>query len=124
MTRRIVVLGGPRTGKTTYAATLSDRVRHTDDAAGLGWSEASAEVAGWMAHEGPWVIEGVAGARALRKALSASTERPCDRVVVLSEPWVDLTSGQRTMTKGCATVFAEIREELISRGVEVEIRKR
>ena len=124
MTRRIVVLGGPRTGKTTYAATLGGRVRHTDDAMDLGWSEASAEVARWMVQDGPWVIEGVAGARALRKALATSTERPCDRVVVLSDPWAELTSGQRTMTKGCVAVFAEIRAELLARGVEVETRKR
>lgn len=85
----------------------------------MGWSEASAEVARWMAESGPWVIEGVATPRALRKWLKANpgAATPADRIVWLDRPFEKLSPGQETMTKGVATVWREVLPELQRRGV-------
>ena len=122
---RIIIAGGPRTGKTTLATQILQAdgfpVRSTDDLIGkLGWSEASAEVAEWFDDPGPWVIEGVAAARALRKWLGAHpTGSPCDAIVYLSVPKVDRTPGQNAMAKGCDTVWNEVRPSLVARGVKI-----
>jgi len=65
---RILVAGGPRTGKTSFAEELGKGlnlgVRHTDDLIGAyAWSAASSEVATWLEEPGPWIIEGVARRR-------------------------------------------------------------
>lgn len=119
-TERIAIGGWPRTGKTTLAGHLGPLVRHTDDVIDLGWSEASAEVARWMTEPGPWCIEGVAVARALRKALEADPGAPCDRLVWLTSPFVDLTDGQASMGRGCDTVLDGIIDELVRRGVTID----
>lgn len=119
---RIVIGGGPRTGKTTLAdqSFPPELVRHTDDLIDLGWSEASEAAAAWMAEPGPWVIEGVAAVRALRKALEASPEAPCDKLVWLRHPHEVLVKGQASMMKGCETVLAQIVDELERRGVVID----
>ncbi len=121
-TTRVVIGGGPCTGKTQLsmhvASVLGVTARHTDDLIGhLDWSGASEEVSRWMAEPGPWVIEGVATVRALRKALTASPAAPCTILHWLSGPFEPLTKGQLSMTKGCDTVLAGIRPELEARGV-------
>lgn len=118
-TMRIAIAGGPRCGKTTLAETLG-AARHTDDLIERGWSEASALTATWFDEPGPWIIEGVAVPRALRKWLAANPEgRPCDVVHWLGAPRVPLTDGQVSMFKGCAKVWGEIVGELQRRGVEI-----
>ena len=96
-------------------------VQHTDELVGvLDWSEASDEVARWIRTPGPWVIEGVAAVRALRKAILAfPTEKPCEVLYLLERPWVPLGKGQETMAKGCATVWSEIAERVLRLGVTV-----
>lgn len=161
---RIVILGGPKTGKTTMAAQLFERVRcncktpprvidgrtygmharecdawlpedirlrHTDDlieqCKHLGrdaWSEASRIASTWLDEPGPWIIEGVAMARALRKWREAHPgERPpVDRVIRLTTPHVELVKGQAAMAKGEETVWREIVMWLIDSGVLVDAR--
>lgn len=73
-----------------------------------------------MAEPGPWCIEGVAAVRALRKALAARPgERPCDRVLYLTEPKAEQTRGQAAMGKGSDTVWREVAPMLRALGVEV-----
>jgi len=133
---RIVICGGPRTGKTTLATDLWEQndwphgiVRHSDDLIEelkhLGkdaWSEGSRRVTEWMDAPGPWIIEGVALARALRKWREANPgERPpVDRVIRLTTPHVALTNGQAAMAKGEETVWAEVEPWLRQHGVKVE----
>jgi len=118
---RTVIVGGPRTGKTTLAATLDPSAMHTDDLIGvLPWSAASQHIADdWISKPGPWTIEGVAAVRALRKWLAANEGKPCERVIVLEVPRVELTTAQAGMAKGHAKILAEIEGELASRGVEI-----
>lgn len=129
----VVICGGPKTGKTTLANALGEKlglrhelVAHTDDLVGvLDWSEASAEVARWIyaptRNENPRIIEGVACARALRKGAvdRPETERPCAIIVRLTVPHVPLTPGQSVMAKGEQTVWDGIRGDMLLRGVEI-----
>lgn len=115
---RIVILGGPKTGKTTLAGELwrkavtawvaergpivdleGPALMHTDDVMHLGWSEASETASKWFDTSAPWIIEGVAAVRALRKWRDAHPgERPpVDRVIALWEPHVELTPRQGGM---------------------------
>lgn len=126
---RICITGGPRTGKTTLANKLADErgdhtsmtVAHTDDlieqCKHLGkeaWSEASRIASTWLDAPGPWIIEGVAVSRALRKWRDQHPGEapPVDKVIRLIVPHEPLSRGQATMAKGEATVFAEIEEWL------------
>lgn len=126
MTERLLITGGPRTGKTTRASDEARArgciARHTDDLiASHGWSEASEEVATWFDAPGPWIIEGVTVPRALRKWLRAHPEgAPCDRILVLRVPHAFLSPGQAAMAKGVATVWDEVEDELAARGVAIE----
>lgn len=74
----------------------------------------------------------MACARALRKWLAVNPRpphrhlredvtRPCDEIIVLTVAHVELTPGQRSMAKGCATVWAEIEPELRRRGVTITV---
>lgn len=122
---RVVIAGVPKAGKTTLAlrGDYPGRVLHTDDLIRPGaWSEVSEEAAGWFDQPGPWVIEGVATVRALRKWLSwHPTGRPCDRVIWLGSPRLELESGQLRLAKGCWTVWDGIYNEVRARGVPVEL---
>lgn len=126
MSARIVICGVPKAGKTTASRRIHPQaaavVRHTDDLTAFGWSRASEIVATqWFAMPGPWVVEGVAAVRALRKWLRHHPEgAPCDRVVWMNTPRLVLSSGQDTMAKGCRTVWWEVASELEARGVRVE----
>ncbi len=127
---RVVICGGPRTGKTTFAATFGLPVRHTDDVMHLGWSEASEAVSHWFDDPGPWVIEGVAAVRALRKWLERNPENgnagrlgaPCAALYMRTHAWESLKPGQASMAKGIWTVFEGIRYALeVERGVVIEV---
>jgi len=147
---RTVIIGGPRTGKTTLAAALGVGmldVRSTDDLikSGIDWSQQSEQISTWFDVPGPWIIEGVAVPRALRKWLARRPDgrccerdhdgdgncdrhprgterpRPCDIAYVLSRPHVDLTAGQSQMAKAVKTVWSIVLPELLKRGVEVRV---
>lgn len=121
--KRIAITGSPKSGKTTYANKLGERlgvnVIHTDDYMDMGWSEASEHAAAVMLRPATVVTEGVAVPRALRKMLEANPDRrPVDEVVVIERRGAKLTPGQASMGKGVATVLAEIRPKLEALGVE------
>jgi hypothetical protein len=158
---RIVITGGPRTGKTTLASSMFEdvkcnctgvciedgrvygmhtrecdswlpeeiRLRHTDDLIEQckhfgkdAWSEASRLASEWLDAPGPWIIEGVAMSRALRKWRDAHPgERPpVDRVIYLSEPHDTLTNCQATMAKGVRNVHDEIDPWLMAYDIKTE----
>jgi len=122
---RVLIAGGPRVGKTylaeKIAAALGVTPKHTDDLiATHDWSEASAEAARWIAEPGPWVVEGVAVPRAIRKWMAAHpVGKPADVVHWGIHPREPLIPGQLAMLRGCETVFAQVREELLRRGVQI-----
>ena len=101
--KRIAIVGGPRTGKTTLARAIRGRpIISTDDYMDLAWEDVPdkvIQVAG--AAGGSFVVEGVQAARALRKGLEV------DAVVVMVHPKVELTPGQLSMAKGVMTVLED-----------------
>jgi adenylate kinase family enzyme len=124
---KIAIIGAPRAGKTTLALKLAAEfgvpVRHSDDLIGeFDWSAASEHIATvWLPEHGPWIIEGVAVVRALRKWLeSQPAGLPCDKIIVLESPRVPLTSRQAGMARACATILDGIRGPLLARGVVFE----
>jgi hypothetical protein len=114
---RIIICGWPSSGKTNHAIELGSmlgiEVKHTDTLhRTLAWSNVSEEVSHWLDDKGPWIIEGVAIPRALRKwrRRHPRTKRvPFDRIIVMQQPDpVGLKPGQVTMGKGHDTVLREL----------------
>ncbi len=147
MRERICIVGGPRTGKTTLALQLRDAALSDPSTASLSlvhsdalidevsWSEQSEVLARKLDNPGPWIMEGVAVPRALRKWLAKrkvtdlalanvidkAILRPCDIVYVLQRPHVERSKGQETMAKAVETVWKLVQPELLKRGVDVRI---
>lgn len=126
MSDRILIIGGPKTGKTTMATqlaqTLQVKLRHTDAliADNIAWPEMSERVSRWLEAAGPWIIEGVALPRALRKWIAAHPSgKPCEVIYWLAKPVADRSLGQVTMSKAVQTVWKLVLPELLKRGVEV-----
>jgi hypothetical protein len=72
---------------------------------------------------GDWIVEGVSLPRALRKWLAANpTGKPCDKIVFMAAPRIELIPGQVSMAKGIWKVWNEIVPELMARCVEIEYR--
>lgn len=125
---RIVIVGGPRRGKSTLARSYREEgiptycgdpaslvkdpefgVTYLPD--GLEWSECSAYVAErWLTQPGPWCCEGVVMARALRKFLANGGDASGIDVVVIeaAHPDAEVTAGQEQFTKSVMTVWSEI----------------
>lgn len=122
---RILIIGGPRVGKTTLATQLGEKlgmpVLSTDSLIGLlAWSDASAEVARWLDRES-FLIEGITVVRAIRKWLAANEAGlPCDVLYVGETPRVERTQGQITMAKAFRTIWSEVAPELERRGLRPE----
>lgn len=117
---RIAIIGWPGSGKTTLASEMGGG-RSTDDVMHLGWSEASQEVSNWLDAPGPWIIEGVALPRALRKWRERNPDKkpPVDKVVYLTKSYRELEAGAVSMGKGMDTVMAEIWDWLGQSNTEI-----
>jgi hypothetical protein len=119
---RTVIVGGPRSGKSTLANLLRRdgiKIHGGEELRGVDWSQGSAQAATWLDEPGPWICENVAMARALRKWLTAHHGSPADVVVVLRHPVADRTTGQLAMAKGVETVWREVAPDLASRGTAI-----
>lgn len=135
MTERIVIVGGPRCGKSTLARELAGpaRIFCGDPLSkvkeprllvnylpeGLGFDSESSQwiVDHWLPMPGPWVLEGHVMARVLRKWLKTAplgeidlSRFPCDRVIVFLEqrPELELLKGQVSLHKAVMTEWSEI----------------
>ncbi len=120
---KIAIAGSPKAGKTTFSKELKGIIKHTDDLIPLGWSEASELISFWFDEKEVDVVEGVAVLRALRKWLKRNKEnkeKPVEKILYFSTPYLKLTPGQERMAKGNMTVWEEIKSELEERGVKIE----
>lgn len=122
-----MIIGGPRTGKTTLAKSLlldprSIGIYNCDTLKHLPWSEQSDYIAhNWMSPGGDWIIEGTAAVRALRKYIQANTEPMIDwEIIWVDEPKVELTSGQKGMRTSVTKMWKEeIEPVVLMRGAKV-----
>jgi hypothetical protein len=98
-------MGGPKTGKTTLANRVDDRlVFHTDDYRHLPWSDVPHAIIRDLAGKDTFILEGVQVPRTLRKGLSV------DAIVYMTRPKVrDRRPRQSSMDKAVRTVFDEWR---------------
>jgi hypothetical protein len=109
---RVAIVGVPRGGKTTLAKAMGGRVWHADDLRGLPWSDQSEQVALWLDVPGPWVMEGMAVIRGLRKWRSRHPGQapPVDKVIVLGTSKVAQSPGQQSMGLGAMGMIEELRD--------------
>lgn len=146
---RIVVIGGPRTGKTTYATKLAREMgvhlascgKRTENESGLVstdnygrdskvggfsreravWDALPTEVIRDLRKRDSFVLEGTQAARVLRRWLRESPDEPkIDKVLVFDKPWVERNAGQQAMAKGVRTILRDLRPLLDSAGIPVE----
>jgi adenylate kinase family enzyme len=125
---RVAIVGGPRTGKTTFSRRLAETLGlplvHTDDFIPLGWAGSGAKAAEVIARARRVIIEGVAVPRALRRLLKDHPRRrPIEALIILGRPKVKRTKGQEAMAKGLTKILAEIVPELARRGVVITRRR-
>ena len=122
---RVVIAGGPRSGKSWLAERIGhgrplhdgEELRRTG--VGLG-PDASLIASHWLDEPGPWICENVIMPRALRKWLLHNPEgMPSDFVIWMNEPVERRAPGQSSMATGCETVWKAIRPLLIERGVPI-----
>jgi hypothetical protein len=130
---RVAVIGGPRTGKTTYATQLAkelgvylastgkrtlDPLLSTDNFMTVGWDNVPARVIAALEDKEDFVLEGTQAARVLRRWYGLDLDGPrLDRVVYFDRPWVQRNGGQEAMAKGVATVFRDVEPYLRELGV-------
>jgi adenylate kinase family enzyme len=136
---RIVVIGGPRTGKTTYATKLAKQLgvhlgstgKRTEQEDGLvstdnymrrsNWKTLPEVVIKDLKNRDSWVLEGTQAARVLRRWLKESpSEVKVDKVLVFNRPWVARNAGQEAMAKGVRTILKDLQPLLSKAGIEVE----
>lgn len=128
MASRVVIVGGPRRGKSWLARELSapvfcgdPRSKVKDPEEGVHYLPEGIPFAGddgaamwvacnWFTMPGPWVLEGHVMARALRRwTRDHYNGYPCDRIIVLDRPAMcDATRGQDSMHTGVMKVWSEI----------------
>lgn len=127
--KRIIIIGAPMSGKTTYASTLniphyctdpkhlsrekSDKINYMPQ--GLKWGDDSEFVVSqWFNKPGPWVIEGVGAVRALRKfAQKYPYSMPCDEIIVMMKGEPE-TIGQKSMGKSVMSIWGEVASKYVS----------
>lgn len=102
--KRIAIVGGPQTGKTTLAKTVTDRpVHHNDNGKHIPWEDQPEYWKNQVFGQDAFVLEGVQAARALRKGLQV------DAVIELDKPHVPLKPGQLAMSKGHVKIFGDVK---------------
>ena len=136
---RIVVIGGPRTGKTTYATKLARELgvhlastgKRTESERGLvstdnyigsgSYAELPDRVIADLRKRDSFVLEGTQAARVLRRWLrEAPEEAKLDKVLVFGKPWVARNPRQEATAKGVKTVMRDLLPLLRAAGVETE----
>lgn len=135
---RICVIGGPGCGKSTLAhefarplgllvlctdtpeqaratgRAIDDRTLYAPSSLGKDWSGLSRWVAEtWLSLPGPFVIEGLALVRALRKWRGFWPEQrpPCERLIWCREPRIGLEPGAERALVGHDTIANGLLEE-------------
>lgn len=125
---KIIICGGPKTGKTSLAKGISINksipIRHTDDLILTHkWGEDSDEVEKWINEPGDFIIEGVTAHRGLRKWFinhaHPNQEPNIELIYVMNTPHTTLTREQEIMRKGFATQWAAMLPTIRGRQIPV-----
>ncbi len=145
---RIVVIGGPRTGKTTYATKLARELgvhlastgKHTEHPEGLvsvknygkvstddyvgrySYADIPTQIIKDLREMDDFVLEGTQAARVLRRWMREAPDEPrLDKTLVfLGKPWVARNKHQEATTKAVRTVWRDLEPLLRRHGVPYE----
>ena len=126
MATKIIVCGGPLTGKTTIAKKIAEQHNYTllqtDDLMDMEWSAASEAASHWFDRDENLVIEGVAAVRALRKWLNRNERKKMDAIVLLlTKPMDKQSNGQASMSTAIGTIWSEVEDELRIRRIKYKV---
>lgn len=123
---RIIIIGGPNSGKSYYAEQISGRysiddVKYTDSLIETySWEEIAEMVSNWFIAEAPWIICGMMCCRGLRYWFRYNNLiKPCDRIIFIDRI-VDRSTRQKAMFKVMNDIWNEILPEVKRRGIRVE----
>jgi hypothetical protein len=136
---RIVVIGGPRTGKTTYATKLARQLgvhlastgKRTEHEGGLvstdnyldrgTYDDLPDRVIADLRKRDSFVLEGTQAARVVRRWLKQSPDEPrLDKALVFNRPWVKRNPRQESTAKGVRTTLRDLLPMLERAGIQVE----
>lgn len=134
---RVAILGGPRTGKTTFATKLAkkhglllhstgkrseDPLVHTDSFIKRGWDELPDHVIEQLQQQTDFVLEGCAAARVIRRWYKQDLTAPrLDRVYIITGAKVRRSAAQEAMARGIHTILTGLRPILDRAGVPVTV---
>ena len=120
MSKRILIVGGPRTGKTTLSRELQEETRlptfHTDDFLHLkDFRAQTTATTNWLLVEPDYIVEGVHTVYALRRLLEEryEGEKPAplpDLIHFCEKPFERLHTGQERLWRGVNTVMYDLLE--------------
>lgn len=105
--KRVAIMGGPSTGKTELSKLVYDGrpVHHNDTAKHLSWEDHPKHWIEQAKGQPSFVIEGVHSIRAVRRGLKV------DAIIHLTKPHQIQSDGQRSMSKGQATILREVAKD-------------
>lgn len=118
---KYVIIGGPRTGKTTLGQKLAEAarvpLRSTDDLKHLDWDDVTPIVVQWLLDPNPCVIEGVRAIHALRVIQDYDLRE--FKIILLIQPQVEQTGRQMAMADGILGIYRRIKDRLRVQGAEI-----
>jgi hypothetical protein len=124
---RILIAGGPRTGKSALASkfckqfggTLLRTERLLSQS--FTWAELAMAAQVWLHRPGPWVMEGLTVPRVIRRWYRENDAPiPCDEIYWLGiVPNMALEDGQVPVAKAVRTVWLECVPRLLDDGVAI-----
>lgn len=118
---KYVIIGGPRTGKTTLGQKLAEAarmpLRSTDDLKHLDWDDVTPIVVQWFLDPNPCVIEGVRAIHALRVIQDYDLRE--FKIILLIQPQVEQTGRQMAMADGILGIYRRIKDRLRVQGAEI-----
>lgn len=130
---KIAIVGGPRTGKSTWASKLARSLGielhstgkrallATDNFIGVPWDEVPNAVLDVLRDKDDWILEGCQTARVLRRWFKQDPANvyQLTEVYFFDRPFVQRNRGQNAMGKGIQKVWSEVRPLLIAAGVPI-----
>lgn len=120
---RIVICGGPRTGKSTLFRSLALDFAiacGTDDWMDRPWDAVPDAIVDTLEKHDSWLLEGVMAPRVLRRWIRDRQTFPgVDVCYYLTKPMVPQTKAQASMSKGIHKVWLEVLPTLVVEGTTI-----